>query len=245
VTKLGLLINMRLALFTFVFLIVFVRLGFWQLERELEKQDQLASLEKNQTFPVITLDKLMAEPPDNVAGRRIESEGQFLEDQVFLRDNVIFEGHVGFEVLRVFRTHEGLHVLTNFGFVQGGADRTNLPSIPGLTMPQTNLGSIYQGPWMSAKGRELYSGWPRVTPTQNPSENAKALNIELAPFVVRLDMEHPDALPRFWPQTMTRPEKHRAYAVQWFAMAVTLMVFFTVFTVRQNRSKQDDALNGR
>ena len=82
----------------------------------------------------------MAEPPDNVAGRRIESEGQFLEDQVFLRDNVIFEGHVGFEVLRVFRTHEGLHVLTNFGFVQGGADRTNLPSIPGLTMPQTNLG---------------------------------------------------------------------------------------------------------
>lgn len=244
-TRLGLIINVRLALFTLVFLIVFVRLGFWQLDRELEKQDQLVSLEKNQTLPMMTLDELMAEKPDNLAGRRIELEGEFLEDQVFLRDNVIFEGRVGFEVLRVFRTREGLHVLTNFGFVQGGADRTNLPRIPSLTLSQTNLGSIYQGPWMSAEGRALYSGWPRVTPTQNPSENAKALNIELAPFVVRLDEEHPDALPRFWPQTMTRPEKHRAYAVQWFAMAVTLMVFFTVFTVRQNRSKQDDAPNGR
>jgi len=136
-------------------------------------------------------------------------------------------------------------VLTNFGFVQGGADRTNLPSIPRLTAPQTNLGAIYQGPWMRPDGRELYSGWPRVTPTQNPSENAKALNIELAPFIVRLDESHPDALPRFWPETMTRPEKHRAYAMQWFAMAVTLLTFFTVFTVKQNRSKQDGTPHGR
>lgn len=244
-TRLGLIINVRLALFTLVFLIVFVRLGFWQLDRELEKQDQLVSLEKNQTLPMMTLDELMAEKPDNLAGRRIELEGEFLEDQVFLRDNVIFEGRVGFEVLRVFRTREGLHVLTNFGFVQGGADRTNLPSIPRLTAPQTNLGAIYQGPWMHADGRELYSGWPRVTPTQNPSENAKALDIELAPFIVRLDESHPDALPRFWPETMTRPEKHRAYAMQWFAMAVTLLTFFTVFTVKQNRSKQDGTPHGR
>ena len=73
-TRLGLIINVRLALFTLVFLIVFVRLGFWQLDRELEKQDQLVSLEKNQTLPMMTLDELMAEKPENLAGRRIESE---------------------------------------------------------------------------------------------------------------------------------------------------------------------------
>jgi len=244
-TRHGLIFNVRLALFTLFFLVVFVRLGFWQLEREREKQDQLASLEENLTLPVMTLDQLMVVGFSNVAGRRVESEGHYLEENVFLRDNVIFEGRVGFEIIRVFRTREGLHVLTNFGFVQGGADRTNLPSIPRLTAPQTNLGAIYQGPWMRADGRELYSGWPRVTPTQNPSENAKALNIELAPFIVRLDESHPDALPRFWPETMTRPEKHRAYAMQWFAMAVTLLSFFTVFTVKQNRSKQDGTPHGR
>ena len=229
-------VNIRLAVFTVIFLVLFARLGFWQLDREVEKATQIARLAENHLRPPIDLDKLDINNYEDLSGLRIESEGLFLEDKIFLRDNVIFQGKVGFEVLRVFRTEAGQQVLANFGFLQGRPDRTMLPDIAELKAPRTAIGEVYSGPWMDAGGIELYSGWPRVTPTQDPLENSKALGSELAPFIVRIDTKHPDALPRYWPRALTKPEKHHAYAIQWFAMAVTLLIFFSVFTIKQNQS---------
>ena len=231
-------LNFRLLLFTVFFLVVFVRLGFWQLERAEEKEAQRIAQAVSEDAQPMTLSQAQRER-SRLSGQLIEDRGRFLEETVFLRDNVIFQGTVGFEVMRLFRSEAGDIALVNFGFVPGGSDRSVLPSVPALTGVNALSGRVYFSEWASDAGIELYTGWPRITPTQSPLANGNLAGLSLLPFIVRLDVSHPDALPRFWPLTVTSAEKHRGYAVQWFLMAVALLTLFIVFTWRQYKERQE------
>ena len=230
-------INFRLLLFTVFFLVVFVRLGFWQLERAEEKEAQRIAQAVSEDAQPMTLSQAQRER-SRLSGQLIEDRGRFLEETVFLRDNVIFQGTVGFEVMRLFRSEAGDIALVNFGFVPGGSDRSVLPSVPALTGVNALSGRVYFSEWASDAGIELYTGWPRITPTQSPLANGNLAGLSLLPFIVRLDVSHPDALPRFWPLTVTSAEKHRGYAVQWFLMAVALLTLFIVFTWKQHKEQR-------
>jgi cytochrome oxidase assembly protein ShyY1 len=48
------------------------------------------------------------------------------------------------------------------------------------------------------------------------------------PYPVNIDAGEPGALAVNWQAVNVSPEKHRAYAVQWFTMALVLLVFFVV-----------------
>ncbi|MEC8620539.1 MAG: SURF1 family protein [Pseudomonadota bacterium] len=230
-------LNFRLLLFTVFFLVVFVRLGFWQLERAEEKEAQRIAQAVSEDAQPMTLSQAQRER-SRLSGQLIEDRGRFLEETVFLRDNVIFQGTVGFEVMRLFRSEAGDIALVNFGFVPGGSDRSVLPSVPALTGVNALSGRVYFSEWASDAGIELYTGWPRITPTQSPLANGNLAGLSLLPFIVRLDVSHPDALPRFWPLTVTSAEKHRGYAVQWFLMAVALLTLFIVFTWKQYKEQR-------
>ena len=230
-------LNFRLLLFTLFFLVVFVRLGFWQLERAEEKEAQRIAQAVSEDAQPMTLSQAQRER-SRLSGQLIEDRGRFLEETVFLRDNVIFQGTVGFEVMRLFRSEAGDIALVNFGFVPGGSDRSVLPSVPALTGVNALSGRVYFSEWASDAGIELYTGWPRITPTQSPLANGNLAGLSLLPFIVRLDVSHPDALPRYWPLTVTSAEKHRGYAVQWFLMAVALLTLFIVFTWKQYKEQR-------
>lgn len=232
------ILNFRLLLFTVFFLAVFVRLGFWQLERAQEKEAQRNAQAVADGAQPVTLSRAHRER-SSLSGRLIEDRGRFLEEVVFLRDNVIFQGTVGFEVMRPFYSEAGDIALVNFGFVPGGSDRSVLPSVPALTEVDKLSGRAYISEWASDAGIDLYTGWPRITPTQSPLANGNIAGLSLLPFIVRLDASHPDALPRFWPLTVTSAEKHRGYAVQWFLMAVALLTLFIVFTWKQYKEQRD------
>jgi surfeit locus 1 family protein len=55
---------------------------------------------------------------------------------------------------------------------------------------------------------------------------------------LRLDETTPSALPRYWPVTSMSPEKHRGYAVQWFLMAIAVIIAFGYFTFRSDPDDQ-------
>ena len=114
-----------------------------------------------------------------MSGRLIEDRGRFLEEVVFLRDNVIFQGTVGFEVMRPFHSEAGDIALVNFGFVPGGSDRSVLPSVPALTEVDKLSGRAYISEWASDAGIDLYTGWPRITPTQSPLANGNIAQLPL------------------------------------------------------------------
>jgi len=59
---------------------------------------------------------------------------------------------------------------------------------------------------------------------------------------VRLDAGTPGVFVRDWPVISTTPEKHRAYAVQWFAMAAMLLALHLYYSTR--RDSQWDPSSG-
>ena len=227
-------INLRLLLFTVVFTALFITLGFWQLERAVEKAEQIEQHAKFMNLPTEQLDGLPDSQRSN--GRRVRLKGEIDVEQVFLLDNVVLDGRVGFEVVHPMRLSQGGTVLINRGFVAAGASRAILPRVPPLRNRFTTSGRIYRSDWMNRDQELAYSGWPRVVPTQDPGILSGLLARQVQPFVVRLDAADPNGLPRNWVTTVMLPAKHQGYAVQWFAMALALVGMFVYFTF--SRQKQ-------
>ena len=68
------------------------------------------------------------------------------------------------------------------------------------------------------------------------------------PYVVRLTPDSAGALLADWPLINTRPEKHTAYAVQWFLMALALLLLFvwrSSSTARRLRPRRQEQRNER
>jgi cytochrome oxidase assembly protein ShyY1 len=57
-------------------------------------------------------------------------------------------------------------------------------------------------------------------------------SVDPFPYVIRLAEGAPGVFIRDWPVISTTPEKHRAYAVQWFAMAAMLLGLYLYYSTR-------------
>ena len=138
-------INLRLLMFTVVFTALFITLGFWQLERAVEKTVQIAQHARLLNLPA---EKLEGVPGDErLDGRLVQLVGEIERNQVFLLDNVVVDGRVGFEVVHPMQLDQGGTVLINRGFVAAGASRAVLPIVPALGNRDTASGRIYHSDW--------------------------------------------------------------------------------------------------
>jgi len=61
-----------------------------------------------------------------------------------------------------------------------------------------------------------------------------AVGKRVYPFVIRLEADQFGALPRYWPSTVMSPEKHRGYAIQWFLMALAVLIAWWFFSFRKD-----------
>ena len=57
-----------------------------------------------------------------------------------------------------------------------------------------------------------------------------ALGERVYPLVIRLELEQLGSLPRYWPSTVMSPEKHKGYAIQWFSMALAVLIAWLFFS---------------
>lgn len=223
----------KLSLFTVLFVPVLLSLGFWQLEREQEKLELQALYESRQGAQTVSLSSLNIE--DDLQYMPVRFRGYFDNEHSFLLDNKIFEGQAGFEVLSPFYTSAGELVFINRGWIAQNAYREILPSVDQVNEEVELEGSVY-----SPLGEQFMLGldansdsWPRIIQSLNINSMASALstNVEPFPYSVRLGPFQPGVYVRYWPVISTTPEKHRAYAVQWFSMtAVLILLYFFVST---------------
>ena len=218
--------NWRVTLFSLVCLVLFIYLGFWQLGRAEEKRTLIEHYERLHQKPwgALTLETLPGSP--------VRLRGRYQPQKVFLLDNRVLKGVVGFEVLTVFVGQGlGTRVVVNRGFVPMGRTRDDKVAIPSLRSVDEVLGHVYI-PQDQLLADSTASGM--IVQSQRP---ASLLNdMSVYPNVVRLSSEDPNALPRDWPLTTMLPEKHVGYAVQWFAMAFAVLIAFGYFSSRGKES---------
>ena len=229
--------NWKLALFTVLLFPALLRLGFWQLEREQEKvQLQNLYTERQQQAPV---DLPGLDQQEDMQYRQVSIAGNYDNNHIFLLDNKIYQGQAGYEVIVPLLTDNGLVVFINRGWIPQGQYREQLPEVPLINGPVELAGSIYVavGEQLVLGSEVATAGWPKVIQTLDTAGlfalAGYGTELRVFPYSVRIDENSPGALTRYWPVISTTPEKHRAYAVQWFAMAAVLLGLYLYSSFRR------------
>jgi surfeit locus 1 family protein len=218
----------RTTLFTACLLPIFMGLGAWQLQRAAEKADIKLRFEQRQLEAPRSLASVRGSA-ETLAYRRVLLEGEFIEGRDFLLDNRMYQGRYGFEVLTPVRLKESQRqVLVNRGWIAGDPARRELPDIPPLVGPAQLVGSIYVPPGDPYTLGDIAAdrAWPRQLLALDVAAMANMLDAILYPYSIRLDADSPGALLVDWPVVNVSPEKHQAYAVQWFSMAAALLLLY-------------------
>ena len=218
---------------TFLLLPVFIFLSYWQLTRAADKTALSQTWEQRQAQSPVDMGSLLERRGDEVSYLPVTLQGEFLPEQYFLLDNRISQGRFGYEVIAVM-VLEGTNtaVLVNRGWIAGDSSRHSLPAVPVLPGWAVVSGHVYVPPGepFLLADIDLPEGWPKRIQALEIHKLAAALPQQMAltlyPFQVRIDADQTPALQVNWQIINMSPMKHEGYALQWFAMALALLIIF-------------------
>ena len=218
---------------------LFVTFGRWQWDRAAESRARAERFESAAGAEVLT-----SAPPSLADGvdrfRRLDVGGAYVANRQVLLDNVVHDGVAGYQVLTPLRADAGSPLLlVNRGWLPAGPDRRVLPDVaiggarrqvrgrldslprPGLRLP----GSLPDAP-------------QQVTVLSYPdaADLAALLGEPVHDYQVLLDPSEPDGYLRDWHAPGLAPERHLAYAGQWFLFAAGAVAAAAVIAVRALRA---------
>lgn len=221
---------------------ILVGLGAWQLQRKAWKDDLVATIQARMNDAPIGLEDVerLRQSGGDVAYRRIEVRGRFLHD----KERYYYApapGLLGWHVYTPLETESGRIVWVNRGFVPDH-----------LKAPETRKdGQV---------GTALVTGLVRLpgeagafTPENDPGKNiwywrdlagmhasafAEGARPALAYFIDADSSANAGGWPKGGTTRVELPNRHLAYAMTWFGLALTLIGVFVAFLWARRRSQQ-------
>lgn len=198
-------------------------LGTWQLSRMVEKQAVLKDIAAKQQGTAENFAYLVGREATQ-PNMPVSLSGKVLPQWQWLLDNQLFEGQVGYQVLSGVQTANGI-VLVNFGWIAGSRVRSEWPDVTlpsELSKVQGVVTAPSDNPFVNSsvaekryqKGQQVY----RIQAV-NTAQQAQQSGLALLPQVVLLT-ESSATFSRRWTPVNMPPEKHLAYAIQWFGLAI-------------------------
>jgi surfeit locus 1 family protein len=222
-------------LLTIVLIALLISLGRWQLRRADEKRalfDSFAAgTDATQTIELRT-------PPVR-RYQHVGASGHYDPTRQILIDNMVDAERAGYFVITPFALAGGGWVLVNRGWVPLGASRAERPAIPVSSDVRQVRGRADHMPspgiQMGTKA-VLAPPYPVVAAFPSRNEIARLLGESSwtsATDLVLLDPGEPDGYVRDWSPPGFPPMRHIGYAVQWFALALTLFILWVVTNLRR------------
>ena len=212
-------------LFTLAFLPLLLSLGVWQLDRAEQKRTLEAQMERQRQLPALALNDLPSS--EQPAWRSLRLTGRFDPKHIWLLDNRTRNGQAGVEVLQLFHDQPSdRQLILNRGWM-AWPDRRQLPAVPvaeGTLQLQVEVLPA-PGPGFRLQSAST-TGWPRLITHPDPAAMAEHAGLPPGPLMARLQPGSPGALRLEWPAMSMTATKHTAYAVQWFTLALALLVLF-------------------
>lgn len=228
----------RLLLFSGLLLPLLVSLGLWQLDRAAEKERKLEQWQQQSemlSWSAHLTRGLEEGKPVSLAGRYGEL--------TWLLDNRTREGRVGYEVLTAFYPRTGPPVVVNRGWVPAPRHRDRLPDIITPDGPVELRGRLTEFPEPPVLGGSPSHepGWPRRVQSLSSGDAEQALGNEPADYIVRLaDTEQAGAYRADWAPDTMGPQTHYGYALQWFSLALALVILTVVASYRRTGADNDN-----
>jgi surfeit locus 1 family protein len=213
-------------------------LGSWQLARASFKADlQDAWLASIGALPV-TAGELMDGSRPSGGFLRVRLIGRYDGERQFLVDNRTHRGVAGYEVVTRFVTDSG-SFLVNRGWIAAGVTRSELPRLPLPSEPVTVIGQVW--PDMGTPPVFGTDDWGETWPKRVQRLDFHRISELISgahPLEVRLEAGQPGALIVSRSTGDFGRARHVGYALQWFGLAVVLMVGFIFFGVRAAHDRQ-------
>lgn len=203
---------------TTVCVVIMCGLGYWQVERMIQKQQRLASIAQKQSNGSLVLEQALAqEDPRDI---EVTFVGTPEAARVIYLDNQIHQQQVGFDVVIPVNTNVGW-LLVNYGWVPAPDMLRSLPSVSIDTGLFTFSGVITfpgDNPLVKETNTRL-SVFPALVQKLDIDAISEGLERQLLPFVIQLTSEDP-AFVRVYQPVVMSPQKHLGYALQWFGLAI-------------------------
>lgn len=211
-----------LLLFTLIAGLLFAWLGVWQLERAAEKKQLLrtAAKEAKQIAVIWRADSENPKPYQSIV---VECDAL---PQFVLLDNQHYQHQFGYQVLTPCKLSEGQWVFIDRGFIAGDVSRQSWPQ---LTLPSGRVrlqGQVYyptKTPWTLGPAFERH-GQVVLIEQLDTQLLGQILHKSVYPFIIRLDKNEANGYVRAWPIVSMSPERHQAYALQWFLLALVALI---------------------
>lgn len=219
-------------LLTLASVLVFTRLGVWQLHRAQYKDELLRRYAASASAPVQAFEAVADRPPAD-AYPRVRVQGHYLADRLYLLDNPKHDSFGGVEAYAPFQPlHQDKMLLVDLGFLPGNGTG-KAPQLPPLSPSLQTLQGLYQPP--PGNGLELggnalvqQTQWPKTSIYLDLDQIAADLHATLYPRVLTLDADPSAIYVRVHTLDLSSmpPARHRAYAYQWFTFALAAVVIF-------------------
>jgi cytochrome oxidase assembly protein ShyY1 len=220
-------------------------LAFWQLQRAAYKTELSERLAKLQQAGAVNVEQLRGLTSNAADGLYLTVEAHRFSNAVWLLDNQIVHGRIGYDVIAPFQLNTGDEIfLVDLGWVAAPLNRNQLPkiSVPARFTIQgilrTHVGGILLGQNIEDGGR-----WPKriqqidinvlSADFKQPVYKGIIHQLQNSPYVIHY-------------QTMVMsPERHRAYALQWILLALAVIVIALAASLKNDRSAIEESINVR
>jgi surfeit locus 1 family protein len=214
-------------------LVLFISLGNWQMRRADEKLARQAVFDARQA---VTL-ALPARPvsAEEYEWARISARGEFVAGKTVLLDNKVAHGRAGYQVVTPLRLEGGsLTLLVNRGWVAAGPRRDVLPDIrTPVGLQQVEGIAVVPTARFVELDKDAQAPEGRVWQNLTVARFAQWSGLALQPVVMQQTNETNDGLERAWEPPNLGADKHRSYALQWYSMAVLILVLYVFLNFRK------------
>ncbi|MFT7558349.1 MAG: surfeit locus 1 family protein [Flavobacteriales bacterium] len=198
--------------------------GFWQLSRADEKQTIVDNWSTQQALPAKAIDKSVVAN----SYQRLWVRGQYDSERYWLLEGQTYRGRLGYQVIMPFTSEDGRWFLVKRGWVAAAMHREELPVLKtptGLIDITVFARSIELSPLLDERNNPL-KAWPHRIVSLDSVFMSEQYGNNFDKALLQLDSADSSAFDIIWQPINMPPEKHIAYAVQWFSMALILALLW-------------------
>ena len=230
---------------TVVLFPLLILLGNWQLDRADQKVALYELYQNRGLLDQVNINQspLFLNNHNELLWRKARVTGQYVEDKMFLLDNQVVNGVVGYFVYSPIKLEQGTkRLLVNRGWVPAGSYRNDVPVIE-ISSGNVTINGVIKDPPLTGivlSDNIVEDMGNRIVRLQNIDIDniGKLLGTPVYPFVMRLEPSSATGFVRNWPQPGSGSERHHGYAFQWFTMAAILLIIFIVLNSKRHRTDE-------
>jgi surfeit locus 1 family protein len=213
---------------------VFCRLGGWQLSRAEQKEAYVEAFVAGLQATPRQIEQYRA----GMGRAHVVISGHYDNRHTLLLDNQIHQGQPGVHVFVPFVPQSGGEtILVNRGWLPMTSDR-QVPVIPSRD-GMLSISGVFSNP--PQPGIRLGAvdlntpDWPVLVPYFDLPALSGVLKSNLAPQILLSTDQDDSGLLRDWKPGGMSPDRHLAYALQWFSLALAVLVVYLVVNFKRNK----------